>query len=58
MVARWGGEEFAVGMFGMAQQDAVQRMTGLLEAFRQEPFTYSRGSGVSCDLQCRSRSVP
>jgi diguanylate cyclase (GGDEF)-like protein len=44
VVARWGGEEFAVGMFGMPRQDAVQRMTGMLEAFRQEPFTTPGGT--------------
>ena len=44
VVARWGGEEFAVGMFGMRQQDAVQRMTGMLEAFRQEVFTTPAGA--------------
>jgi diguanylate cyclase (GGDEF)-like protein len=43
VVARWGGEEFVVGMFGMPQQDAVQRITGLLEAFRQEPFSTPLG---------------
>jgi diguanylate cyclase (GGDEF)-like protein len=43
VVARWGGEEFAVGMFGMPQQDAVQRVAGMLEAFRQEPFTTAGG---------------
>jgi diguanylate cyclase (GGDEF)-like protein len=43
VVARWGGEEFAVGMLGMPQQDAVQRMTAFLEAFRQELFTTPGG---------------
>jgi diguanylate cyclase (GGDEF)-like protein len=43
VVARWGGEEFAVGMFGMPLQDAVQRMTGMLEAFREELFTTPGG---------------
>jgi diguanylate cyclase (GGDEF)-like protein len=43
VVARWGGEEFAIGMFGMEQQDAVQRVTGMLEAFRQEVFTPPAG---------------
>jgi diguanylate cyclase (GGDEF)-like protein len=38
VVARWGGEEFVVGMYGMATEDGVQRMAGLLEAFRQEEF--------------------
>jgi diguanylate cyclase (GGDEF)-like protein len=45
VVARWGGEEFAVGMFGMRQQDAVQRMTGMLDAFRQVVFTSPAGVG-------------
>ena len=44
VVARWGGEEFAVGMFGMSKHDAVRRMTGLLEAFRQELFTTPGGA--------------
>jgi len=44
VVARWGGEEFTVGMFGMPQEDAVQRMTGMLEAFRQEPFRAPGGA--------------
>ena len=43
VVARWGGEEFAIGMFGMEQQDAVQRMEGMLEAFRKEVFTTPGG---------------
>jgi diguanylate cyclase (GGDEF)-like protein len=45
VVARWGGEEFAVGMFGMRQQDAVQRMAGMLDAFRKEAFTTPAGLG-------------
>ncbi len=43
VVARWGGEEFVVGMFGMRKQDAVQRMTGMLKGFRQELFTTPAG---------------
>jgi len=38
VVARWGGEEFVVGMYGMAREDGVQRIAALLEAFRQEEF--------------------
>jgi diguanylate cyclase (GGDEF)-like protein len=41
--ARWGGEEFAIGMFGMRQRDAVQRMMGMLQAFRQELVTSPGG---------------
>ena len=38
VVARWGGEEFVIGMYGMARQDGVQRIAALLEAFREEEF--------------------
>lgn len=38
VVARWGGEEFVVGMFGMEKEDGVQRMAEVLEAMREEPF--------------------
>jgi diguanylate cyclase (GGDEF)-like protein len=31
-------------MFGMSKHDAVRRMTGLLEAFRQELFTTPGGA--------------
>lgn len=44
VVARWGGEEFTIGLFGMASHDAVRRMTGVLGAFRQEAFTSSAGT--------------
>lgn len=44
VVARWGGEEFVIGMFGMRCQDAVQRMTDVLETFRKEVFTAGEGA--------------
>ena len=43
VVARWGGEEFSVGMFGMEQRDAVRRMEGMLDAFRTEAITTPGG---------------
>ena len=39
VVARWGGEEFVVGMYGLTRQDGVQRVAEALEAFRAENFT-------------------
>ena len=39
VVARWGGEEFVVGMYGMDKDDAVQRPSEVLEQLRAEPFT-------------------
>jgi diguanylate cyclase (GGDEF)-like protein len=38
IVARWGGEEFVVGMYGMDKADGVQRMAEALEVLREEPF--------------------
>jgi len=38
VVARWGGEEFLIGMYGMASGDGVARMYRVLEAIRREVF--------------------
>jgi diguanylate cyclase (GGDEF)-like protein len=38
VVARWGGEEFVVGLFGMSRQDAVQRLCELQDLLAAEHF--------------------
>jgi diguanylate cyclase (GGDEF)-like protein len=38
VVARWGGEEFVVAMFGMDRDDGVQRIAEVLEVLRGERF--------------------
>jgi diguanylate cyclase (GGDEF)-like protein len=38
VVARWGGEEFLVGMYGMATGDSIARMYRVLEGVRREVF--------------------
>lgn len=43
VVARWGGEEFVVGMYGMDKADGVQRLAEALEVLREEPFTAPDG---------------
>ena len=43
VVARWGGEEFVVGMYGMDKADGVQRLAEALEMLREEPFTAPGG---------------
>ena len=35
VVARWGGEEFAIGMYGATREDAVRRVAELLDEFAQ-----------------------
>lgn len=43
VVARWGGEEFVVGMYGMDKADGVQRLAEALEVLREETFTQPDG---------------
>jgi diguanylate cyclase (GGDEF)-like protein len=43
VVARWGGEEFLVGMYGMSPQHGVRRMTEVLELVRREWFVTEGG---------------
>lgn len=43
VVARWGGEEFVAGMYGMTKLDGVQRLKELLDSFSQQEFTGSNG---------------
>lgn len=38
IVSRWGGEEFIVGMYGLTQQEGIQRVEELLSALRREVF--------------------
>jgi diguanylate cyclase (GGDEF)-like protein len=38
IVARWGGVEFVVGMYGMTREEGVHRLAEVLETLRQEDF--------------------
>lgn len=38
VVARWGGEEFVVGMYGMTRDDGARRLEEVLETLRLEEF--------------------
>lgn len=44
VVARWGGEEFIVGMYGMTKKHGVARLVEFLALWRQELFPDSNGS--------------
>jgi diguanylate cyclase (GGDEF)-like protein len=44
VVGRWGGEEFIAGMYGMAREDGVNRLTGILRHFSEEPFQGAQGT--------------
>jgi diguanylate cyclase (GGDEF)-like protein len=34
VVARWGGEEFVIGMYGLTREDGVERLAEILEEWR------------------------
>lgn len=38
VVARWGGEEFVIGMYGSNRENTVRRLRELLETLRREEF--------------------
>lgn len=46
VVARWGGEEFAIGMYGMSRENGVRRIGELLEDFSSVGVSDGR-SGVA-----------
>ncbi len=43
VIARWGGEEFAVAMYGMSRDDGVARVASALESFRTHRFPTADG---------------
>lgn len=47
VVARWGGEEFVVAMYGMPTHDGLARLAEVVEAVRDERFAANDGSTVS-----------
>lgn len=71
VVARWGGEEFVVGMYGMNRSEGVQRIVKVLKALYQQKFntpdhsllrvTFSAGvaeyPGDGADLQSLYQSA-
>jgi len=71
VVARWGGEEFVIGMYSTSAVDGMQRLTKFQAAVRQEefmtvdklplPITFSAGIAVypedGTDLQSLYRAA-
>src|SRR5206468_11423405 len=45
VVARWGGDEIIVGMYGMSRDGGVRRLAAVLEALRQEEVASADGAG-------------
>jgi diguanylate cyclase (GGDEF)-like protein len=44
VVARWGGEEFVLGLYGITQADGAKRLNVVLENLRQEQFVSFNGT--------------
>lgn len=42
-IARWGGEEFVVGLYAATRQQTMARLTELLEIVQQQEFTGTSG---------------
>ena len=58
VVARWGGEEFVIGMFGMEKGAGVQRLTQVLERFSQERFDGPDGEEFSVTFSAGIAEFP
>jgi diguanylate cyclase (GGDEF)-like protein len=50
IVARWGEDEFLVGMYGMKRSDAVQRAAEIVELLRAEAFGEASREGGQVTL--------
>lgn len=57
-VARWGGEEFLVGMYGMTKIDGTKRLSELLATMRQEEFTSDSGQKFHVTLSAGIAQYP
>lgn len=58
VVARWGGEEFVLGLHGMGREDGVQRVADLLDAFGEEAFTAPDGSSFAVTFSAGVAQFP
>lgn len=58
LVARWGGEEFILAMYGMTRQDGVQRVAEALELARNETFDDGTGGTFSVTFSAGVAQFP
>ena len=49
-MGRWDGPQFVVGMYGMAKEDGVERLSQLLESMQREVFTDA--GGIQYQVSC------
>src|SRR3984893_3148568 len=58
IVARWGGEEFVVGMYAVGTADSVTRLYRVLDAVRREVFVAPDGSELGVTVSAGVAEVP
>ena len=58
VAARWGGEEFVIGMFGVDRDFATQRLTEILSTFKEEEFTDGGGEHFSATFSAGVTEYP
>ncbi|MCU1286533.1 MAG: diguanylate cyclase protein [Acidobacteriales bacterium] len=58
VVSRWGGEEFVVGMYGVARDAGAERLERLLESWRGEGFKSPSGSDFATTFSAGIAEFP
>lgn len=58
IVARWGGEEFLLGMYGSDHKHAVGRLKRALDSVRQQPFYPAAGDPFHVSLSAGVAEYP
>ncbi len=56
--ARWGGDEFAVGMYGLTRYDGVQRLSELLDRICREKLKAENGAEFQLRLNAGVAQYP
>lgn len=58
VVARWGGDEFVIGMYGMRRDDAAQRLRALLDSLQRERFQVPDGPRIEITFSAGIAQYP
>ncbi|WP_416674894.1 response regulator [Egbenema bharatensis] len=58
VVARWGGEEFVVGMYGITWGDGTERLAEILEEWRSTPLTSNQETVLTTSFSAGVSQYP
>ncbi len=58
VVARWGGEEFLIGMYAVSSVDCVARLQRVLELVKDEPFVADDGTAFQVTFSAGVAEFP